>query len=166
MYIGHSKSNVSYLFCRNYNRYEEHSNTIWQGKFSATKYCFLTLSSPLTMHFCHWWTRAMHIEIYIAIQNTACLSYCCCHCWDTPPNTSLCWHPLFGLQKCSVSVWTPGEAEVLGYSMLPYPQRPSRQKSLLLFELALTLPESITTKSLHCSQGRNNSERRAKKMLI
>lgn len=47
--------------------------------------------------------------------------------------------------------------------MLPYPQRPSRQKSLLLFELALTLPESITTKSLHCSQGRNNSERRAKK---
>ena len=22
---------------------------------------------------------------------------CCCHCWNTPPTTSLCSHPLFGL---------------------------------------------------------------------
>jgi len=35
----------------NYNRYKEHNNTIWQGKFSATEDYFSTQSPPLAMHF-------------------------------------------------------------------------------------------------------------------
>ena len=41
----------------------------------------------------------------------ACASYCCCHCWNTPPTTSQCSHVLFILQKCSANVdecqWVP-----------------------------------------------------------
>jgi len=30
--------------------------------------------------------------------------HCCCHhYWNVPPTTSLCWHPLFDLQKHSVN---------------------------------------------------------------
>jgi len=29
---------------------------------------------------------------------------CCCHCWNAPPTTSLCSHPLFSLQKCSARI--------------------------------------------------------------
>ena len=34
----------------------------------------------------------------------ACLSWHCHHCWNAPPTTSLCSHPLFGLHKGSASV--------------------------------------------------------------
>lgn len=34
----------------------------------------------------------------------ACLPCCCHHCWNEPPTTSLCSHPLFSLCKCSTSI--------------------------------------------------------------
>jgi len=47
--------------------------------------------------------KSMHatfIKICRVVQNMACLSYCCCHCWNAPPTTSV----LFGLPKCSASI--------------------------------------------------------------
>ena len=39
-------------FHGNDNRYKEHSNTIWQSKFSVRKHCFWAYPPPLTMYFC------------------------------------------------------------------------------------------------------------------
>ena len=50
------------------------------------------------------------IKIYMGIQNTT-LSYCCCHCWNIPPTTSLCSHSPFDLHEHSTRVsecqWVP-----------------------------------------------------------
>ena len=58
--------------------------------------------------------KSMHatlLKTCVAIQNTACHSYCHCHCWNASPTTSLCSHPLFGLHKCPAIVdkcqWVP-----------------------------------------------------------
>jgi len=57
-----------------------------------------------TFHFVMW-------QLYMAIQKMACLSHCCCHCWNVPPTTSLSSHSLFGLYPCSASIdkcqWVP-----------------------------------------------------------
>jgi len=39
----------------------------------------------------------MLVPICMAVQNMACFSHCCCHCWNTPPTISLC--SLFGVHK-------------------------------------------------------------------
>ena len=50
-------------------------------------------------------------QLCMAVWNTACISHCCHHCWNTPPSPSLCSHLLFGLHKCSASIdecqWVP-----------------------------------------------------------
>jgi len=43
-------------------------------------------------------------QLYMTIQNMACLSHHCHQCFNALPITSLCSHPLFGFQKCSASV--------------------------------------------------------------
>jgi len=52
----------------------------------------------------------------MAIENVVCFSCHCRHCWNTPPTTSLCSHPLFGLQKRSARV-----DECLRLSFFPHP---------------------------------------------
>jgi hypothetical protein len=37
-------------------------------------------------------------------DKVACLSHRCRHCWNAPLTASLCWHPLFGLHKRTMSV--------------------------------------------------------------
>jgi len=44
------------------------------------------------------------LQLCMTVQNMTCLSCCSCHCWNIPPITSLYWHPLFGLHKCSASI--------------------------------------------------------------
>jgi len=49
----------------------------------------------------------MNKSLHAAFINTYSSGgdHCCCHhCWNAPPTTSLCSHPLFGLHKCSASV--------------------------------------------------------------
>jgi len=41
-----------------------------------------------------------HSKICMAVQNIACLSRHCHHCWNAPPTSSLCWCPL-------VHQWVP-----------------------------------------------------------
>ena len=57
------------------------------------------------------WLRHPSFHLWMVIWNVACLSCCCCHCWNTPPTALLCSHPLFCLHKCSASVnechWVP-----------------------------------------------------------
>ena len=43
--------------------------------------------------------HAVLIMICMAVWNVVCLSCHCHHCWNTPPTTSLCSHPLLGLHK-------------------------------------------------------------------
>ena len=55
---------------------------------------------PLAMHFRQQGTKAWmpRSSKYAPVEVTHC---CCCHCWNTPPTTSLWSHPLFGVHKCS-----------------------------------------------------------------
>ena len=50
-------------------------------------------------------------HLCMAVQEVAYLSCHSCHCWNIPPTTSLCSHPLFGIHKCSASIseceWMP-----------------------------------------------------------
>ena len=50
-------------------------------------------------------------KILMAVQKVVCLSHRYHQCWNTPPTTSLCSHPLVGLHKHSASVsecqWVP-----------------------------------------------------------
>ena len=39
------------------------------------------------------------IFVCMSVQNIACVSHCCCLCWNAPPTTSMCSHTLFGLQN-------------------------------------------------------------------
>ena len=92
---------------RNYSRYKEHNNTIWKRKFSATKKVLFNVVTIISYAFSPATNKSLHtvlIKICIAVQNVACLSCCCHHCWNAPPTASLCWHPLFSPHKCSASV--------------------------------------------------------------
>ena len=50
------------------------------------------------------------VKICMVVWNMSFISHCCCHYWNIPVTTSLCSHPLLGLQKCAASVdvcqWT------------------------------------------------------------
>ena len=63
--------------------------------------------SPATNNSLH----AALVEIHVAAQNVAGLSRHHHHCWNAPPITFLCTHPLFDLHKHSASVsecqWVP-----------------------------------------------------------
>lgn len=67
-------------------------------------YSFLIIICWFTwMNFVVW-------HLCVAIWNVACLPCHCHHCWNAPPTTSLCSHPLLDLQERSASVvyqWVP-----------------------------------------------------------
>jgi len=44
------------------------------------------------------------VKICMTIQNVACLSHHCLHCWNTLPTASQSSHPLFDFHKCSATV--------------------------------------------------------------
>ena len=88
---------------------KEHNNTIWQSKFSTTRHYFSTWWPPLA---CIFTTAEQEPTCCTQKSLTAVVTHrLCCHCWNTPPTTSLCSHPLFGLHKSSASVnkcqWVP-----------------------------------------------------------
>ena len=81
----------------------------------------------------------------MAVQNVACLSHCCHHCWNTLPTTSLCSHPLFSLHKHSASMneyqWIPffPHGGIHWYTFAPCAlpcQMPFSQTALLLSSVA------------------------------
>ena len=49
-----------------------------------------------TLHFMVW-------QLCMAVQNVTCLSRHYCHCWNAPPTTLLCSHPLLDFHKHSAS---------------------------------------------------------------
>ena len=53
-----------------------------------------------SVHFHQWWTWAWMLFLSKHAP-TEVIHYH--HCWNASPIASLCSHPLFGLQKCSVS---------------------------------------------------------------
>lgn len=95
-------------FCRNNNRCREYNNTVWQSKFSATEHHFSVPPPPLAVHFHQWWTRAAcrALKICTAVQKATQLLHYCHRCWNAPLTTSLCSHPLLGLQKHSKVLMT------------------------------------------------------------
>ena len=61
----------------------------------------------LSLQLSHCHSVALHFVVWqlcVVVWNVTGLSYHCLHCWNEPPTTSLCWHPLFGPHKCSVSI--------------------------------------------------------------
>jgi hypothetical protein len=53
------------------------------------------------------WVRRSSFHELAAVRGhpeRGLLSHYCCHCWNAPPTSSLCSHPLFGLCKHSASV--------------------------------------------------------------
>jgi len=70
----------------------------------------LLSKASLSILFLPYWFSSIHILCWISInlqghhEYMACLSCQCHHCWDTPPTTSLCSHPLFGLQQAVKNV--------------------------------------------------------------
>jgi len=92
-------------FQGDYNRNKEYNNTIWQRKFSAAKHHFQ--HSTISYVFSPVMNESLHatlVTICIAVRNVACLSHCCCHCWNTPSTTLLCSNPCFSLHKHSASI--------------------------------------------------------------
>jgi len=73
-----------------------------KANFQLQNTIFSTQSPLLAIHFHQWWTRSFmpHKKTCMVIQNMACLSHCCCHCWNAPPTASMCWHLWFGLHGC------------------------------------------------------------------
>ena len=90
------------------NGNKELNSIVWQSRFSTMKQYFSKRSPPWAMHFRHDDQEpACH-----ACKKFASVEVTHCHrCWNTPPTTSLCLHPLFGLHQCSASIskcqWVP-----------------------------------------------------------
>jgi len=90
-------------FHRNYKRYRDYSNAIWQRKFSTTKHFFQhSHLHELCILVSNEQEPACH-KIYMVIQKLTCLSHCCHHSWNAT-TASLCSHPLVGIHKCSASI--------------------------------------------------------------
>ena len=81
-------------FHGNNNRYKEHSNSIWQSKFSTTKSHFSSQPPPLA-NLCEWadWgTLCFTVwQLRTVISTVACPSHNCHCCWNAPP-TPHCAH--------------------------------------------------------------------------
>jgi len=70
----------------------------------------LLSKASLSILFLPYWFSSIHILCWISInlqghhEYMACLSCQCQHSWNTTPTTSLCSHPLFGLQQAVKNV--------------------------------------------------------------
>lgn len=68
------------------------------------------------------WMNFVVWHLCVAIWNVACLPCHCHHCWNAPPTTSLCSHPLLDLQERSASVvyqWVPFFFHMEEFSSIP-----------------------------------------------
>lgn len=93
-------------FNGNSNRYNEH-NTIWLGKLSVTKHCFLRVTT-ISYAFSPTVNKNLHATLRkICISGSDHRH----HNWNAPPTASLYSYPLFGLHERSASVdegqWVP-----------------------------------------------------------
>jgi hypothetical protein len=83
------------------------SSLAWVWKYGPTcssiQGCLVVICQ-----FCRradWSTlRFMSWQLCRAAWNVTCLSHHCCHCWNAPPTSALCSHPLFSFCKHSASI--------------------------------------------------------------
>ena len=107
MYIGCSESNASCLSPWKVQQKQRAQEHYLIEQILCYRMLFINVVTTIGYAFSPAMNKSLHaahIKIRMAVQNVACLSRHCCHCWNETPTSSLCSRPLFGLCKCSASV--------------------------------------------------------------
>ena len=100
IYIGCYKSNVSYLFPWKLQQIQRAQQHYWIEKILSDKTLVFNIVTTINYAFSPVMNKTLHtmlVKICMAVQNAACFSHPCHHCWNTPPTASLCSYPQFDL---------------------------------------------------------------------
>ena len=111
--IGHSESNVFYLFPWKLQKIQRAKHYLTEQTLTYTT-VFVNIVTIISHALLAVMNKSLHavlVNICMAIWNMACLTCCWHQFWNAPPPASLCSHPLFGLYKCSTRIndcqWVP-----------------------------------------------------------
>jgi len=102
-----ARSNASYLFPSKLQQIKRAQKNYLIKQILSYKTLFFNVVITISQYKQMNWWRCSSFCGMTALHgclNTAYLSCCYCHCWNTSATISLCSHPLFGLQKCSASI--------------------------------------------------------------
>ena len=106
-YVGLSESNTSYLYPWKLQQIQKAQECYLIEEILRYETLFFNIDTTISYTFSSAVNRSLHVVLIktcMAIQNMACLSCHCLHCWNTAHILSLYSHLLFGLHKCSKSV--------------------------------------------------------------
>jgi len=106
IYVACFESDASYLFSWKIQQVQRAQWHCLIEQILSYKILFFNIVTTISYKFLRAMNKSLHavlVKSCTAVQNMACLSQHH-HCWNAPPTTSLCSHPLFGLYKRSASL--------------------------------------------------------------